>query len=111
MPVESDSDRAAFGNSAEFGLACTYQSAAATVALSGIFDEATGDSDPLGGGLGMLGQPPRLSAVRDSDVPADAAPGEHTIDVITIGDRRFAPRTIEPDGTGLSVIRMEELDA
>lgn len=106
MPVESAADRAAFVNADEFGTSAVYRPADAdAVTLNGVFDEPT-EQRFDGPGINV-GVPTFL--VRTADLPEEAAPGDHTADRITIGARTFAPREQAPDGTGMTLLTLEEI--
>lgn len=107
MAVESAADRAAFVNAEEFGVTATYTpGVGSAVTLSGVFDEPT---EQRFDGPGLDVSMPTL-LVRTADLPGSIAPGERTGDIVTIGARNFEPRTAEPDGTGMTLLRLEEVD-
>lgn len=109
MPVETDADRSVFSNPDEFGVVFNYASATATEEdLTGVLIEVARSrfSD-----TGVIAYPVMLGAVAAAGLPDDAAPGAKTPDVVTLADaRRFAPRTIERDGTGMCRIGLELID-
>lgn len=107
MAVESAADRAAFVNADEFGVTATWIVAGEEgVSIEGIFDEAN-ERRFDGPGLDVVAP---MIVVRTADIPERAMAGEHTGDRIEIGDRVFSPRTMEPDGTGMTRILLEDME-
>lgn len=105
MTVETAADRAAFVNPDEFGLEATWTVAGEEAAsLNAVFDEAS-ETRFAGPGVDVVSP---MIVVRTADIPGNAAAGEYTGDRIAIGERTFIPRTIEPDGTGMSRVLLEE---
>ncbi|MCX5513424.1 hypothetical protein C3941_23835 [Kaistia algarum] len=103
MAVESDADRAVFVNPDDFGTVATYRLAAggsADIAVMRDLPFAMAFSDP-----GMATGSPSVT-LRSADLPAGAAE-EDEIDVEGV---TYAVRVIEPDGTGMTRLRLEEID-
>lgn len=106
MAAESAADRASFFDIDEFGVEASYSAAAADSAatVNGILREASRDefNDRV-----LTREAPTFQC-RAADLPAGAAPGEHTGDTLTISGRVFFVRAIMPDGTGLAELVLEE---
>lgn len=108
MPVESDEDRAAFLDPDEFGTVVTYIAAGRPgLTLNGILDMPA-TRQMSGPGVEVV-EPSFL--VRSAALPDDAEPGAHTGDRLVLADgRRFMPRAAEPDGTGMTLLLLEEAE-
>ena len=105
MAVETATDRAAFVNPDEFGLEAVWTPAGEEAAsLNAVFDEAS-ETRFAGPGVDVVAP---MIVVRTADIPENAAAGEYSGDRILISGRTFIPRTIEPDGTGMSRVLLEE---
>lgn len=65
--------------------------------LTAIFDDEYAD------GLEVEGSNPRL-VCKDADLPADLAHGT----VVTYGTQTFVVRGIQPDGSGMTALELEE---
>jgi hypothetical protein len=98
MTVESAADRAAFLDTDDFGVTASLNGGAD---ISGIFDidyyEAIGES-----GGGVETQSPMFTA-RTSDLPGVAID-----DTLTIDGTDWLVCSVRPDGTGMTVLRLEE---
>lgn len=104
MTAESDDDRAAFVDPDDFGEAVVYRQDGVDIAnFDAVFQRQSveGLAD-YGGGVTH-----RVSTLtcRDSDLPADADEG----DTLSVRGLDFTVRTIEPDGTGMTVLRLERV--
>lgn len=103
MAVESATDRAAFVNPDEFGVTAVYTTAAgADSDLDGVFAEPFATAFGVGG-AGIATSEPRFTC-RSADLPAAAAVGDR----LAVSDRSFRVATIEPDGTGMTALQLEE---
>lgn len=103
MPVESAADRAAFVSADDFGVAATWVSAGGSATVNGIFDA---EYQLLTTALldeGQEGATPVLHC-RTADIPADAAHG----DTVTIDSTDYTAVEFKPDGTGMSLVRLQE---
>ena len=106
MPAESAADRAGYFDTDEFGVAATYTVAGGSGAtLNGILIE---ESDRAFGERVAIVEAPLFRA-RTADIPTGAAGGERSGDQLTIGTRAFYVRAIDPDGTGLTELTLEEI--
>ncbi|WLR92177.1 head-tail joining protein [Shinella zoogloeoides] len=109
MPIENDEDRLLFIDPDEFGATAVWMSqSGAHPPVSCIFDDsfialAAGDIEVTqeGGRVQIT--------LRTSDVPAD---GDHkdAVEVASdvIGVKTFTVLEFQPDGTGFSVVRLQE---
>ena len=102
MTVETDADRAAFVDVDDFGVAATYTPAGGTaLVIHGIFDAeynaALGDIQALV----ATDQPQFLC--RTSDVAA----ARHG-DALAIGGASYVVVEVRPDGTGMTVLVLNE---
>ena len=103
MPVETDADRAIFVDADEFGAACTWNRAGSDSVFSVIFDE---EYQLLTAELldaGVEGSGPQIQC-RTSDLPSGAAQG----DAVSIDGTGYVAVEIKPDGTGMTVVRLQE---
>lgn len=101
-PVESDADRATFFDASEFGQVATIQG----VEIEGYFDESTELLDDLGP-VGVLTPVPTFQC-RTTDVPADLVDRE-PITITRDDNSMFSGKVVthEPDGFGLSLLKLE----
>ena len=97
MAVETADERAIFFNVDDFGVAATY--AGGTV--NGIFDNEYFEAD-AGGMVAVAIQQPRFLC-RAADV-SSAAEG----DAIVINSVDYTIRIVQPDGTGMTTLVLEE---
>jgi len=102
MPVETDADRAIFVDDGDFAVAIIWTHAGGTATFTAIFDADYQllTSPFLDGGAEGAG--PQIMA-RSSDIPAQAAHG----DAVTIEGREYRVVEFKPDGTGMSVVRLQ----
>jgi hypothetical protein len=100
MPVESAADRAAFFSSQDFGVSATYSRGGTPSTVTGIFDREYVSADVAE--VPFASTEPVFS-LRSADVPSGAIPG----DTLTISGTAFVVRNIEPDGTGVTRLRLE----
>lgn len=103
MAIEDDDDRALFFDPEEFGVTVSYtKQGAAAVSLNGIFDREPVDL-AIGADLSLDDAGPQI-LVREIDLPAGAGEG----DAVTVtGQGSFLVKNIQPDGTGMAVVRLE----
>jgi len=110
VAIETDDDRLLFVDPDEFGATATWTSAGGVnPAVSCIFDDtfvslATGD-------LEFTQEGGRVQIVlRTIDVPADAA-HEDSVQVSsdTLGTKTFSVIEFQPDGTGMTTVRLQEV--
>lgn len=107
MPVETDADRAAFLSADEFGAEAIYtpEGGAASNPIPGIFDRPS-----IGVGINDVGAVDARPTFccRAAALPAGAdADAEDRLDVT--GDGTFKVFSIEPDGTGMVLLRLAAL--
>lgn len=102
MTAETDTDRAVFFDIDDFGESVTWSRDGAESSFSALFQRRSveGLAD-FGGGVTH-----RVSTItcRDTDLPDGAVPG----DGLTARGIAYIVRTIEPDGTGLSLLQLEK---
>lgn len=104
MAVESADDRAVFVDGDEFGVAVAYTpDGGSTVMLTGIFD-AVDESLPFGE-VGVVSASPTLTC-RSADLPTGAGEGD-AVEIDGQSWRVAAP--IRRDGTGMSILTLEEV--
>lgn len=109
MPIESAADRAVFVNADEFGTTAVYTPAggAASDPIAGQFDDPSRSaavSDVL---ATIDARPTFFCAV--SALP-DAADGDTGDQLDVAGGGSFEVTSIEPDGTGMVLLRLGALD-
>ncbi len=103
MPVETDADRAVFVDDGDFAVAVAWAHAGGTATFTAIFDaDYQLIASPFLDG-GAEGAGPQITA-RSSDIPAQAAHG----DAVTIDARAYRAVEFKPDGTGMTVVRLQE---
>lgn len=103
MPVETDSDRAVFIDDDDFAVPVSWVHAGGTATFSAIFDaEYQLIASPFLDG-GAEGAGPQILA-RSSDIPASAAQG----DSVTVKATVYTAVEFKPDGTGMTVVRLQE---
>lgn len=103
MPVETDADRALFVDTDAFGATAVWTSAGGSVSLAAIFDaDYQLLSTPFLDG-GAEGSSPQIQC-RSGDLPADHAQGDH----VAIGGVTYRAVEIKPDGTGMTIVRLQE---
>jgi len=102
MAVETAADRAIFLNTDDFGVAASYTPAGGSATtVNGIFDNEYFETD-AGGEVAFALQQPMFHC-RTADV-ASAAEG----DAITISGTDYIVRNVRPDGTGMTMLMLEE---
>lgn len=103
MSVETDADRLALF--ADFGVAATWTPAGGgdPVSLIGLFDNATAARTRFAEDLPVETTEATLT-VRAVDLPADAARD----DPVSLAGVAYRVKAIEPDGTGLAAVALEE---
>lgn len=101
MAIETDADRAQFVDPDEFGEAFTWTVGAVVSTVTGVPDTGTirieGQEGP-----GILTAHASLLC-RAVDIPTGAAAG----DAVSSRSVAHTVRSIEPDGTGMTVVRLE----
>ncbi len=111
MSVETAADRAVFVDPGDFGVTATYAlQGIGSVPLAGLFDEPAADSFGDGAGGGMASASPSFTC-RSADLPGAAHADDMLILPPELGGRSFFVRVIRPDGTGMTVLQLEEADA
>lgn len=105
MAIESDADRLAM--LADFGGAVRWTVGAATAELVGLLHKGTVRME-MDEGPDILNARATLQC-RTSDVPAGAAMGNGLVftDPLTEADENYVVKSIEPDGTGMSIVLLE----
>lgn len=106
MAVESAADRAAFFDTDEFGQAAEYRpDVGPSVTVNGIYDVQYVDLLDGETGVPIEGRR-RTFECRTADLPSDAGHGDRLI----IGTEHFTIRGRRPDGEGVTVLVLEEVD-
>lgn len=100
MPVESAADLAVFFSPSDFGVSATYLRATARHAVTGIFDREYVAADVAEVAFATT-EP--VFHLRSAHVPAGAVPGDRLV----IDGASWTVRNIEPDGTGVTRLRLE----
>ena len=103
MPVETDADRRLFVDADEFAVSVSWNYRSRTATFTAIFDDQYLLLSSEFVDAGAEGSAPQILTV-SSDVPAH---GEHD-DVITISAKHYRVAEIKPDGTGMTVVRLQE---
>lgn len=98
MPVESAADRLAFLDTDEHGVTATWGAAS----VPGIFDNEFTAIDGLGLPVAVDSAMPRFTC-RTADV--DGITGG---DPVTINGTGYTVRSVQPDGTGMTVLVLSE---
>lgn len=101
MAVESAADREAFISADEFGEEVSWTSGAVTSAVVGIPSAGTLRLEQIEGPGVVATQAALLCAV--SGLPLGATPG----DAVTFRGAAHTVKAIEPDGTGMALVRLE----
>ena len=102
MAVETATERAIFFDVDDFGVAATYTASGGSPAtVNGIFDNEFFEVE-AGGTVAVAMERPRFTC-RTSDV-SSAAEG----DAITINSIDYTIRVVQVDGTGVTVLVLEE---
>lgn len=102
MPVESDTDRAVFLNSDEFGDSATYTKVAGgTATLTGIFDAPHIAIEAFGGASISDRRPTFLC--RTADIPSGAVGGDGG-DTLLVDGATYQVVDLQPDGQGMTTI-------
>jgi hypothetical protein len=101
VSVETAADRAAFF--ADFGMSVGWTVGAATTTLNALFDHGT---IPQGfdGGNGRNRRATLI--IRTADVPGGAGGAS---DRLSVDGANWLPKSLEPDGTGLTKVTLEEV--
>lgn len=101
MAVESAADRAVFLDTDEFGEAISWTVGAVVSSLNVAADTGTLRLD-MQDGAGALDR--RLTLLcREADIPAGAARGN----AVTFRAAAHTVKSIEPDGEGMALVRLE----
>jgi hypothetical protein len=103
MAIETDADRRVFVEEDDFAVAVSWVHTGGTAAFSAIFDD---DYRLLPADFveaGAEGSAPQIQAV-SADVPAGGKQG----DAVTVNATAYTVVEIKPDGTGMTVIRLQE---
>ncbi|MFQ5472674.1 MAG: hypothetical protein ACE5FA_07305 [Dehalococcoidia bacterium] len=101
MAVETDADLRVFVHTSEFGMVATITLAAggAPFQVDGILEDGSLEVD-LVGGPAVVSSGPQLTCV-SADVSAVVRG-----DLVVIGSTSYAVKEPEPDGTGMTVLRL-----
>lgn len=104
MAIESAADRAMFLDADEFGVTATYRKygTATDIPITGIFD-AEHSVGAIGGDIEIASVSPQFLA-RSADLPSGAADR----DSVTVDGTAYKVRFVEPDGTGMTVLKLEK---
>ena len=102
MAVETDTERAIFFSTNDFGDAASYTpQGGSAITINGIFDDETLEVE-AGGEVAVAMEQPEFTC-RTSDV-SSAAEG----DTININSQNYTIRVVRNDGTGVTVLVLEE---
>ena len=100
MAIESAADRAVFV--ADFGEAVSWTVGATAHAMTAIFHNGTAMSDGFEG-------PPVLNRRATLSMAAASVPvGGGEGDAVSVGGVGYLVKSVEPDGTGWCLVRLEE---
>lgn len=102
MAVESAADRAVFLGTDEFGEAIGWTVGAASSAINVVADTGTVRLD-MQDGAGALDRRVTLLC-READIPTGAARGN----AVTFRGAAHTVKSIEPDGEGMALVRLEK---
>ncbi len=102
MAIESAADRAVFLNPSEFGEVIAWTVGAVTTDVAGVPDTGTLRLD-MDDGPGVIGRHAALIC-SVADMPPGAMPGN----AVLFRSVAHRVKSIEPDGTGMAVVRLEE---
>ena len=104
MPVETETDRAAFLDTDEFAEAGLYTLAAGgdPVNVNGIY-EAPHSGISLGDGIEVSASDPSFKS-SSADLPSGAGQG----DTLVVEAGTFKVKDLEPDGSGFTVITLTQ---
>ena len=100
MAVETATDRAALFGINDFGVTATYSRGVTTSSVIGIFDNLYVTVDIAE--VGYASAEPEF-LMQSSQVPSGAVQG----DTLTIDATAYIVRNIEPDGTGVTRLRLQ----
>lgn len=105
MPVESAADRAAFLDAGEFGEVLAWTVGVVTTSIVGIPNTGALRLDQQDG-AGMIGRHASVLVSVD-DLPVSASVGN----AVLFRSTAHTVKAIEPDGTGMALVRLEEIVA
>jgi len=109
MPVETAADRAVFVSADDFGVtAYISQNGAAAVSFAGIFDNAHLMVDA--GNAGVSSTAPVITC-RTDDLAGLLYGNARSGDQIRIGSDYYTVTDVQADGTGMTTLIMEKVDA
>jgi hypothetical protein len=100
MPVETSADRAAMLSPKDWGVTATYNSKGKRYPISGIFDREYQAVDVAEAEVSSTFP---VFHIQTADLPCRYQFG----DTIQIEGETFNIRDIQPDGTGISMLRLE----
>lgn len=101
MPVESAADRLAL--LVDFGEAVTWSVSGDPVSFTAIFDNGTREQVRYAEELAVQVRAAQLT-MRDEDVPPAGTVG----DGITVRAKAYFAKSIQPDGTGMTIVALEK---
>jgi hypothetical protein len=102
MAVESAADRAVFVSTDDFGVASTYTHDSSSSTINGIFDNEYAEVE-IEAGVPISSTRPGFMC-RTADLPSGAEPE----DTIVISGTTYNVRAIKSDGTGMTVLLLEQ---
>jgi len=103
MAVETETELDVFFGVVDFAVAATYTpSGGSPVTVNGIFDNEFFEAD-AGGMVGVAIQQPRF------DCSASSVSGALEGDTIVINSVNYVIRVVQPDGTGITTLVLEEV--
>lgn len=103
MPIEDDDDRRLFIQEDDFAVPVSWNRAGQVFTFPALFDsEYSLLSSPLID-AGIEGATPQIHCC-GADIPAGA---DHD-DVVTVKGKTYAAVEFKPDGTGMTIVRLQE---
>jgi hypothetical protein len=103
MAAEDAADRASMLDEEDFGTEAIYTHEGNPVPITGIYEDEYIETDPQSG-VGVSSSQPRFTCQSD-DLPDDADEGDNML----IDGVNYTVKVIQPDGTGMSMVILEEV--
>ena len=103
MPIESAADRAVFVNGADFGETILWTVGEADPIAISVLGQAGALMIETQDGPDIQGQEATVTMV-EADIPAGADQGDGAV----FRARHYLVKSIEPDGTGMAIVRLED---
>ena len=107
MPVETDADRAVFVDPDDFGTTVAWWRSfdIEPVRFPAVFDDEYQLISAQLADVGVEGSSPQFQC-RTVDMPSGAAQADR----VEIGGKRYSAVEFKPDGTGMTIVRLQEED-